>query len=350
MGLGAALKSAFFSSPAEQKAATAKPPAKTERIPSVCQMCVNTCGIIIKVENGVVVGVEGNPDNPHNYGRICAKGISAVMGLYDPNRVLTPLRRTNPVKGIGVDPKWEPIDPEEAWQIVVKQLRRVMEDDPRKLLVLGGTGDPESVGTMIGAFGQAFGTPNAGTGTPFGAKTWANYLNTGSMHTEPDFRRCRYLILFGSQKGTLVGHDTIKCAEAMADARERGMKLVVFDPILTPIASKADEWIPIRPSTDRALALSMLNVLLNDLGIYDAEFVRAETNGAYLLNGDGRYLREAGTGKPLVWDEARGAACAYDSATRPALLGDRRQSNGWASGIRLIHEKTPASGCKTDRG
>ncbi len=167
-------------------------------------MCVNTCGIIIKVENDVVVGIEGNPDNPHNYGRICAKGISALMGLYNPHRVLTPLRRTNPEKGIGIDPKWEPIAAEQAWQIIVRRLRRVMEDDPRKLIVLGGTGDPESVTTAVGAFGQCFGTPNAGTGTPFGAKTWANYLNTGSMHTEPDFALCRYLILFGSQKGTMA--------------------------------------------------------------------------------------------------------------------------------------------------
>ena len=65
----------------------------TQRIPSVCQMCVNTCGIMIEVENGIVVGVEGNPDNPHNYGRICAKGIAAVIDLYDPHRVTTPLKR-----------------------------------------------------------------------------------------------------------------------------------------------------------------------------------------------------------------------------------------------------------------
>lgn len=286
-------------------------------------MCVNTCGILLTVKNGVVTGIEGNPDNPHNYGRICAKGIAAVMGLYDPHRVLTPLRRGNPRKGIGIDPKWEPIEPEEAWRITVEQLRRVLEDDPRKLIVLGGTGDPESVVTVVGAFGQAFGTPNAGTGTPFGAKTWANYLNTGSMHTEPDFRFCRFLMLFGSQKGTMVGHDTIKCAKAMADARRRGMKLVVFDPICTPIASKADEWIPIRPSTDRALALAMLNVLLNELGLYDEEFLRAQTNGAYLLDAKGRYLRNDKTGKPLVWDEALGAARAYDSgADRPAITGD----------------------------
>jgi anaerobic selenocysteine-containing dehydrogenase len=286
-------------------------------------MCVNTCGIMIKVENGIVVGVEGNPDNPHNYGRICAKGIAAVMDLYDPHRVTTPLKRTNPEKGIGIDPQWEPIDVQGAWDIVVRQLRRVLEEDPRKLIVLAGTGDPESVVGTIGSFAQAFGTPNAGVGTPFGAKTWSNYLNTGSMHTEPDFHRCRYLMLFGSQKGSMVGHDTIKAAKAMAEARERGMKLIVCDPICTPIASKANEWIPIRPGTDRALVLSMLHVLLNDLSIYDAEFLKAETNASYLVGKDGLYLRDADSGKPLVWDEAQADACPSDGdPQRPALLGD----------------------------
>ena len=295
----------------------------TQRIPSVCQMCVNTCGIIIKVENGIVVGIEGNPDNPHNYGRLCAKGLAAVMGLYDPHRVTTPLRRTNSVKGIGIDPQWEAIDPQEAWDIVVGHLRRVLEEDPRKLIILAGTGDPESVSAAIACFAESFGTPNSGVGTPFGAKTWANYLNTGSMHTEPDFRLCRYLMLFGSQKGAMIGHDTIKTAKAMAEARERGMKLIVCDPICTPMASKANQWIPIRPSTDRALVLSMLHVLLNELNIYDAEFLKAQTNACYLVGKDGRYVREAATGKPLVWDQARARASAYDgNPQQPALLGD----------------------------
>jgi molybdopterin-containing oxidoreductase family molybdopterin binding subunit len=292
------------------------------RIPSVCQSCVNTCGILIKVKNGAVVGIEGNPANPHNYGRLCAKGIAAVMGLYDPHRVTAPLKRTNPQKGIGIDPGWEPVDPAEALDLVAQHLRRVMADDPRKLVILGGTGDPESANAAIGAFAEAFGTPNSGTGTPFGAKTWANYLNTGSMHTEPDFHHCRHLMLFGSQKGAMVGHDTIKAAKAMADARQRGMKLVVCDPILTPTASKADEWIPIRPSTDRALALSMLNVLVNELDIYDARFLRTQTNACYLVGGDGRYVRDA-EGKPLVWDEGSRAARPHDGPIeRSALLGD----------------------------
>ncbi|MBI2089834.1 MAG: molybdopterin-dependent oxidoreductase [Deltaproteobacteria bacterium] len=325
MALGKILDTVLVSRTSKQRtgATQRKPASATQRIPSVCQMCVNTCGIMLTVENGIVVGVEGNPDNPHNYGRLCAKGLAAVMGVYDPHRVTTPLKRTNPRKGIGVDPQWVPIDPQEAWDIVVGHLRRVLAEDPRKLIILAGTGDPESVSTAMASFAEAFGTPNAGVGTPFGAKTWANYLNTGSMHTEPDFRLCRYLMLFGSQKGTMVGHDTIKAAKAMAEARERGMKLVVCDPICTPIASKADEWIPIRPSTDRALALSMLHVLLNELSIYDAEFLRAQTNAPYLVAKDGRYVRDSDTGKPLVWDGARSGPCPYDlGPLEPALLGD----------------------------
>lgn len=293
----------------------------------MCQMCVNTCGIVIETENGTVVGIEGNPDSPHNYGMICAKGISALLGLYDPNRVTTPLRRTNPRKGIGVDPKWEPIDEREAWEIVTGRLRRLLDDDPRKLIILAGTGDPESVVAAVGSFAQSFGTPNAGVGTPFGAKTWSNYLNTGSMHAEPDFRLCRYLMLFGSQKGAMVGHDTMKAAKAMADARERGMKLVVCDPICTPIASKADEWIPIRPSTDRAMALSMLHVLLNEAAIYDADFLAAQTNAPYLVGSDGRYLRDD-SGKPLVWDEDQGKGSPYDTHVRRAALLGRYHADG----------------------
>src|SRR3989304_5861373 len=82
---------------------------------------------------------------------------------------------------------------------------------------------------------------------------------------------------------------------------------------------------PMTPSSAprrwRMRASAVRNLLLNDLGIYDEAFVRDQTNGPYLVNGDGRYLREAETGKPLVWDEERRIACGYDAAsTKPALL------------------------------
>jgi molybdopterin-containing oxidoreductase family molybdopterin binding subunit len=83
-------------------------------IPSACSMCYSNCGIIAHRVNGTVVKIEGNPNNPVAGGRICAKGMSSIMTLYDPNRVNYPLKRTNPQKGIGVDPQWQRISWEEA--------------------------------------------------------------------------------------------------------------------------------------------------------------------------------------------------------------------------------------------
>ena len=76
------------------------------------------------------------------------------------------------------------------------------------------------------------------------------------------------------------------------------MKLVVVDPVGGHAASKANEWIPIRPGTDGAMALSMLHVLLNELGISDnVEFLKHKTNAPYLVGSDGKYLRDAVTNR-----------------------------------------------------
>ena len=97
-------------------------------VPSACGMCYSQCGIKVHRVNGVVVKIEGNPDFPHNWGRLCAKGHAAIMSLYDPSRVRTPLKRTNPEKGIGVDPKWVEIGWEEAIDLVADKLERQVRD------------------------------------------------------------------------------------------------------------------------------------------------------------------------------------------------------------------------------
>src|SRR3990172_11186445 len=109
----------------------------------------------------------------------------------------------------------------------------------------------------------------------------------------------------------------------MADARLRGMKVVVVDPVCSNAASKADEWLAIRPGTDAAFALSMVNVLVNELGIYDAGFLKKYTNGIYLVKEDEHYLRDEVSGKPLVWDNADSSAKPFDAEDikDPALLG-----------------------------
>ena len=131
-------------------------------------------------------------------------------------------------------------------------------------------------------------------------------------------------LFFGASKGHGAGH--VACTNMLdaADARVRGMRMVVMDPMCNFASAKADEWVPLLPGTDAALALAMINVILNDLQVWDGEFLAAKTNAPYLIGPDGLYLRDAETGKPLIWDEVSQQAVAYDDPelSQPALEGE----------------------------
>lgn len=126
---------------------------------SVCEMCHGMCGILVHRVDGVVVDIKGDPDCPNSRGKICAKGASGIMGLYDPHRLKTPLKRTNPEKGLGVDPGWTPISWDEALDILQDKLTKIMKEDPRKLTITsfdGGGADYSGIrdrGIWSAAFG-----------------------------------------------------------------------------------------------------------------------------------------------------------------------------------------------------
>ena len=103
-------------------------------IKSTCFMCWNTCGIRVNRVDGTVVKIEGDPECPQNFGKTCAKGNSGHLSLYDPHRVLVPLRRTNPIKGFDADPQWEPISWAEALDILELKLRAIRSDNPRRAI------------------------------------------------------------------------------------------------------------------------------------------------------------------------------------------------------------------------
>jgi phenylacetyl-CoA:acceptor oxidoreductase len=97
-----------------------------------------------------------------------------------------------------------------------------------------------------------------------------------------------------------------------AKAREEGIKIIAVDPVLSVTAAKADEWLPIRPGTDCAFILAMINVIINELQIYDQPFLKEMTNSPYLVNPDGYWLTDPVTGKVLVWDTIDRRAKEYD--------------------------------------
>ncbi|MBI2917539.1 MAG: molybdopterin-dependent oxidoreductase [Chloroflexi bacterium] len=287
-----------------------------------CDYCNANCPVIAHRVNGVVVKIEGDPQSPHSRGRLCSKGQSALMTVYDPKRVTSPLKRTNPDKGIGVDPKFVPISWDEGLDIVAQRLKKIHQTNPQQLAI--ATWDVNVMPTVVIPFGNAFGTTNL-MGTSFSCGDAIHpltYLINGTFQQEIDLDYCNYAILLGAQYGFNVGVNSTLIAQKMADARMRGMKVVVVDPVGTQAAAKADEWVPIRPGTDAALALAMVNLLINEYGLFDAEFLKQHTNGPYLIAADGSYMREKATRKALVWDPARNQAVAWDTpGVDPALEG-----------------------------
>lgn len=298
-------------------------------VDTACDMCYCPCGIRVHRVNGVVTRIEGNPEDPQSRGKICAKGQAALMGIYNPKRVKKPLKRTNPDKGIGVDPKWMEISWEEALNTVADYLKEIRARDPRKLILTSfDTGGPLAIGR---AWQSAFGTTaywSAAAVHCGAALHTMAYATNATFHSEVDLDYCNYCILFGSQHGHGVGLSANINTQKMAEARRRGMKLVVVDPMCSTAAAKADEWLPIRPGTDAALALGMVNVLLNELAVYDGDFLKRQTNATYLVGPSGLYVRDKHSGKPLVWDGEDGGARPYDKGGKDPAIEGRYEVDG----------------------
>ncbi len=316
-----------------------------------CSRCYNDCGIRVHRVNGVAVEIEGEPDSTHGAGGgLCSKGLAGLQVLYDPNRLNVPLRRTNPEKGIGVDPKWKEITWDEAYNEIVPKLKKILEENPKKLAGTIGGGSSPSWATGSPLYLNALG--------PFSGFVWGGGLQCGgashpiggilhgSWSIVPDFKHCNYALYFGASKGHAAGHSAMITARMAAEARARGMKMVVFDPMCQTVAGKAYDWLPIIPGTDSAVVLAMCNVIVNDLGIIDKPFLKLKTNAPYLVGPDMKYVRENGpargvkghrgtmaqgnlgeqgdeityigddeTNKPMVWDAGEGKAKVYDDPT-----------------------------------
>ncbi|MHB0869433.1 MAG: molybdopterin-dependent oxidoreductase [Chloroflexota bacterium] len=294
-----------------------------------CRMCGNKawCTARVKIRDGVVVNVEGDPSNPVSQGKLCSRGQASIFNLYNPYRVKAPMKRTNPRKGLDQDPGWVEIGWEEALTTVAERLKKIRDEDPRKFAHVWGFGGYWWV-VQDGAFLPAFGTPNQLR--THGVLCPVHYgcsLVQGAFLDKQDVQYCRYLVTIGGTLGPNIGsaHST----RALAAARERGMKIVVVDPRCGHEASLADEWIPIRPGTDLAFTLAMLNVVMNEIGVFDEEFVKRRTNAVYLIGPDGYYLKDPAGGKPLIWDPIEGRAKSFDDPTiRDYALEGRFSVNG----------------------
>ena len=291
-------------------------------IRSTCKMCLHSCGSIIHVtDDGVVNKIEGDPTNPSNNGKLCPKGNSAIMRHYDPNRIKQPLKRTNPEKGANVDPMWEPISWDEALDTVARELKKSIDEDPRKLLPSLEDFQKMNVWNWPLAFGNQNSFQSGGTMCG-GAYHPVNGIVHSAFAVANDVKHCNYWINDGTGDGFSSHLHAAAQSNWVAKARiERGMRCVTIEPRLSISAAKSEEWIPIRPATDRHFALGLCHVMVKE-GLCDYKFLRKDTNAPYLVGEDGLFVRDTDD-KIYVWDSVENKAKLWDdpSIGRLALEG-----------------------------
>jgi thiosulfate reductase / polysulfide reductase chain A len=240
-------------------------------IPTMCEMCVWRCGLLAKVQNGRVVKLEGNPDNPHSTGKLCARGQSGLMTTYDRDRVLNPLIRVGP-RGGG---QFRVASWDEALDLIASKMTDIKTKYGPEAMLFSSTHNLSQV--QFENLLTAYGSPNYGTQRSlcFNAMIVANLMTYGLEEPGRDYSQVKYIILTGRNITEAIStSETREFIEALA----RGAKVVYLDPRFTKTAAKATEWLPIKPGTDLAFHLALLNVIVGE-HLYNQDFVARYTTG-----------------------------------------------------------------------
>ncbi len=281
-------------------------------------MCHGGCGVLVHVADDAITKIEGDPDNPMNKGKLCPLGAASLEQIYNPRRLKYPMRRV----GARGDGRWERISWDEAYDEIVEKIRQATAKDGAESIWVG-TGTGRHHFPFVSRFANAIGTPNwcePGTAQCFRPRVHGSVLTMGQLPV------CAYtndtypeLILFWGHNPLYSGPDG-ELGFGVREALARQPKTIVVDPRQTLLAKRADLWLQLRPGSDAALALAMLNVIIAE-DLQDKDFVAQWTHGfEQLAERVGPYTPEWAA--PLTWidaDKIRQAARLY-AAIKPSML------------------------------
>ncbi|HCX64469.1 MAG TPA: hypothetical protein DHN33_04575, partial [Eubacteriaceae bacterium] len=245
-------------------------------IKSTCKSCHGSCGVLIAVEDGKATRITGNPESLTK-GTMCAKGQASIQDVYNPNRLKYPLLR----KGERGSGEWERISWDRALDILEEKMSTaIKEDGPESIAMTQGTGRGYNRYTF--RFARSIGTPNVGLpahfcygprlavfGNMVGGRLYCDYHGWGGEFPKTQISWGKQLEITNAD-----GEMAVWFLESLKHCKN----LIVVDPRATRITQRADLWLQIRPGTDAALALGMLNVIINE-GLYDKDFVENWTHG-----------------------------------------------------------------------
>ncbi|MCQ9207008.1 MAG: molybdopterin-dependent oxidoreductase [Omnitrophica bacterium] len=245
---------------------------KLKAVPSTCMQCIAACSIIGYSEDGKLIKIEGNPYGPNNRGMICAKGQAGVNQVYDPDRVLYPLKRVG-ARGEG---KWKRISWNDAIREIASRMNEVYKSGhPEDFMFhYGRSRIKYATGQMMHALSSK--TQGNHTSICETGKWVGEEISMGKHYDINDVENSRFILNMGANVFEAhTGHSYF--SQRLMDGKMKGAKLVTVDVRLSNTAAKSDEWIPIKPGTDSAVILAMANVIMQE-GLYDEKFISKWTN------------------------------------------------------------------------
>jgi anaerobic selenocysteine-containing dehydrogenase len=234
----------------------------------------------VKTIAGDAIKIEGNPLHPINLGRLCPKGQAGLQVLYDPDRIQGPLKRVGE-RGAG---DWKRISWNDAIMEVAERLGKIRRDEgPHTVVIMGGRYRGH-MRELFKRFASSYGTPNEIDSGSIGSANspLAHYLTQGVRdYLAYDWENTDYVISFGASLIETF-RPTVMVQRMVAYLRRgrpgRRGTIVTVDPRFSVTASKSDQWVPIRPGTDGALALGMASVIVRE-GLHDQHFINEHTLG-----------------------------------------------------------------------
>lgn len=311
----------------EEMAETGEPVEVNEEIYSgVCRgNCYGGCFLNVHVRDGKVVRTSARDLPEPEWNRICAKGLSHVFRIYDPERVKYPMRRVGE-RGSG---EWEQISWDEALEEIATKFKQYADEfGPESVSYMTCSGNDSFV-TNYPRFWNMIGATNISQtldlaifyGTVKSVGVSVNF--NGNELT--DLVNAKTVVIWGSNPAV----SQMQGIHFFVEARDKGVKLINIDPVYSTTVSKCDQWIPIEPGTDGLLAMAVMNVII-EKGWQDIEFMKASTVAPFLVKAsDGKYLRLSDLGRaekgseedlPVVTN-GQGAFDTPDKIDDPAIEG-----------------------------
>lgn len=231
-----------------------------QEIPTLCEMCVNKCAAIARVEEGIVTKLNPNPLFPKSKNMLCARGNAGIQALYDPDRLKYPLVRVGE-RGEG---KFKRVTWDEAYEHIKDKMVKIIDEEKDNRSTIGFcAGEGMAEHTYASFMKDKIGSTNFVNHSSIClATTIAGYTLTLGGYGQADLENAEYVIMAGANRAeAIVTPDTM---DIFKRTRGRGAKLVVIDPRFTNTAAHADTWLPIEVGTDLAFVLALTYVALTE--------------------------------------------------------------------------------------